>query len=502
MRTKSVFLNIIFSLILQIVTIILGIILPRQIILIFGSEINGFKSSLAQLIGYFYILEAGLGSAIIITLYKPIAQNNITKINTILSSSMREYRKIGFIFTFLVVLISLIYPIFIDVSTLTYFESFLLSISIGASGVINFFFIGNLTVFFTASQKAYVLHIARTIYVILNTLIIVSLINLGFSIAFAYFFSILANIIQFIFLNIYIRKQHPYIDTKLSEKKVLFSKRNDVFVHQISGMLASVIPILYLTIFQNLKLVSVYSIYFMLFSSINLITGIVGSSFTAAFGDIFAKKDYRKMQESYNDFEFIYYYFVAFVFSCTSILMADFIKIYTSSFNDIEYYNKLLLILFLVNGLFLNLKVPQSIVINATGHFKETKWHAIFESIILVIIAIPLTIKWNIFGIVIAGTISIAYRYVDVFYSAKLTNHSISITFSRMLKVICVLLISYLPIIFFDFIKINNILDILSYIIPIAIWAFITTNLVMGILDFNILQSLFIRLKKMILNNK
>ena len=76
MNVKKGVKNIVYALIAQAVTLILGIIIPRLVIVSYGSEINGLLSSVKQVIGYLALLEAGVGAAALQALYRPISEND------------------------------------------------------------------------------------------------------------------------------------------------------------------------------------------------------------------------------------------------------------------------------------------------------------------------------------------------------------------------------------------------------------------------------------------
>ena len=64
MRSKKALINIISSIILQIVTIISGFIIPKLIISTYGSNINGLLTSITQFLSFIIMLEAGFGPVI------------------------------------------------------------------------------------------------------------------------------------------------------------------------------------------------------------------------------------------------------------------------------------------------------------------------------------------------------------------------------------------------------------------------------------------------------
>lgn len=82
-RSKKFMLNSVTTALLQVVTMIAGFITPRFMLTAYGSEINGLISSILQFISYFNLVEAGLSSAAVYSLYKPIAEKDYNRINRI-----------------------------------------------------------------------------------------------------------------------------------------------------------------------------------------------------------------------------------------------------------------------------------------------------------------------------------------------------------------------------------------------------------------------------------
>ncbi len=64
MRRKKAFLNIATALLLEIITVLVGLVVPRLIIGAFGSATNGLVNSITQFLGYIALLQSGVGSVI------------------------------------------------------------------------------------------------------------------------------------------------------------------------------------------------------------------------------------------------------------------------------------------------------------------------------------------------------------------------------------------------------------------------------------------------------
>lgn len=107
MKRRQVFSNILSGFLGQVITLLLGIILPRLFIMTFGSEINGLLSSVNQVYVYIGLLEAGVGTATLQALYKPIASQEKDSINSILSATKMYYYKTGFFYGLAVLLFAI-----------------------------------------------------------------------------------------------------------------------------------------------------------------------------------------------------------------------------------------------------------------------------------------------------------------------------------------------------------------------------------------------------------
>src|SRR5699024_7481489 len=88
-------INLITTIMFQVMNVIYGFVLPKTLILNYGSDINGLISASIQIIGYMKIVEAGLTTASIRQFYKPIVDKNTKKINDLFQSITFYYKRIA-----------------------------------------------------------------------------------------------------------------------------------------------------------------------------------------------------------------------------------------------------------------------------------------------------------------------------------------------------------------------------------------------------------------------
>ena len=108
--------NILTSVLGQAITIILGVVIPRLVLVNLGSENNGLLSSITQVLGYASLLEAGVGLASLQALYKPVAEHDEASVNAIMSATNLYYRRTGIAYLLTVIILSAIYPVIIKSS--------------------------------------------------------------------------------------------------------------------------------------------------------------------------------------------------------------------------------------------------------------------------------------------------------------------------------------------------------------------------------------------------
>lgn len=93
-RRKKFIHNSFSSIIKQLVGLLSALILPRLMLVTYGSEINGLVSSIGQFLALISIFDAGMGVVIEASLYKPLSQNDSIGISKVLASGKKFYNKL------------------------------------------------------------------------------------------------------------------------------------------------------------------------------------------------------------------------------------------------------------------------------------------------------------------------------------------------------------------------------------------------------------------------
>lgn len=458
-RTKKFLHNSMTTAVYQVIVMIAGFITPRVMLSCYGSEINGLVSSIQQFINYFTLVEAGISGAAVFSLYLPLAENNHKQINAVVSAARKFYFQAGYIFVALVSALAILYPLFVTTEALSPIFVGLLVLSLGGKGFLDFFTLSKYRVLLTADQRTYVISIASSVYIILNTLIIVVLSNFKVNVVLVYALAILAMYARSLILQIYVKKHYKFINYHEEPDKSALNKRWYALYLQILGTVQNGAPTVLATIFTSLKTVSVYSIYNMVLNGINNLLSIFISGLSASFGDVIARGETKTLQKSYSEFSFAYYSLITVVYSVTAIMIVPFVIIYTSGVHDTNYNVPLIGFLFTLNGLLYNMKTPQGMLVISAGLYKETRIQTSIQALIIIVLGTVFGCYFGLAGILIASCLSNLYRTIDlmIFIPRNVTHLPIRITAVRYIRMIFSAVLITLPFYFID-INITNLL--------------------------------------------
>ena len=177
MRSKYALRNMTSSLLLQGVTMVCGIILPRLLISTYGSVVNAACSSITQFLGYIVLFEAGVGGVVRAALYRPLAAKDMPAVSSILRATDQFFRRVACIFIVWAVGVAVVYPFFVRDNFDYLFTSSLVLI-IAVSTFSQYFFGMSRQVLLQADQRRYITCIAQIFTVLLSTALSVVLIRL------------------------------------------------------------------------------------------------------------------------------------------------------------------------------------------------------------------------------------------------------------------------------------------------------------------------------------
>ncbi|SFT25346.1 lipopolysaccharide biosynthesis protein [Paenibacillus sp. BC26] len=498
-RSKKAILNIAFSLSLQLLLIVSGFIIPKLLIGTFGSFVNGLTTSITQFMGYLTLLQSGVGSVVIASLYKPLSKGDMERTSSIINATTTFFRKIAYITVIYVCVIAMIYPLFLK-NGFNYFFIATLVIIIGIGTFAQYYFGITYQLLLQADQKSYIYSIFQMCSLVLNTILVIVLIKIGAGIHLVLLGSSMIYLFRPVIISLYIKKKYRININRDPDQKAI-EQRWDGFGHTIAYFITSKSDIMLITVFLNLKEVSVYSIYSLVTNGIMMLITTISTSIQAAFGNMIAKEEYKVLQKSFKYYECLTHIIVITFFTSGAILIIPFVSIYSSGFNDANYIRPVFAAIMMLAAAVYCIRLPYHTIIKSAGHFKQTRNGAFIEALINVLFSMLLLHIWGIVGVALGTLLAMVFRTID--YVLYLKNNIIFIKIGMFIKRVAISFLNVTVIIVVSknihLFEVNNLIEWFGFAAVITIFSFLVTlsiNLVFYRDVVNNLYKFIVGLKK------
>lgn len=409
--------NFISALVLQFVTMFSGFFLPRIILIIFGSEINGLVASITQYLSFISLLEGGMGAVVLSNLYAPITNNDLRTIGKILSECERFFKNLSVIFLIYTLVVAAILGVAMLPSYNFWFTSSLVAV-VSIITIMQYMFSITNKLFLQANQQIYIVNYISSLTIVANLIVTLIMVKVYPQIHFVKLIAAIAFVVQPIAYYYYVDKKiRGCIDTK-TDIKVLKNKW-DGFSQNLAHFVNLNFPVVVISLLMTMKDVSVYTIYMFPLIALRSIITSLSNSYQSSLGICYAEADINKLRNLFIFFTKKNIAITAGLFATCLLLINQFIELYTMGIDDANYSQPLFALLITIGSIFYTVREPYRVLILAVGKFKETNFSAVLETIINVFISIIGVYYYGITGIAIGAIFSICYRFYSFIYFLK-----------------------------------------------------------------------------------
>jgi len=407
-QKKRLMINTVSSMILQITTIICGLIIPRLILRAFGSEINGLVNSITQFLGLISFMELGVGAVVETSLYKPLAEHDMEELSKVMTSARRFFRTIARILFVYVSILFFLYPVIVKNNfNWLYSSSLVLILSITAFMQYYFGIVNKLLL--NSDQKGYIQYILHTVCLVLNALTCFVLIKIGCTIHIVRLASAVVFLIQPITMYAYVNK-HYNIDYSIQYTEEPIKQKWNGIAQHVSQIVLDGTDTIVLTIFATLKDVSIYHVYYVVVHGVRTLTQSLSSGIQPLIGHLWAKKETEDLLRAFRRFEWIVHTVTTYAYSCIAALIVSFVTIYTSGVNDADYYRPAFALILSLANCMRCLRLPYNVMVLAAGHYKQTQASYIIAAALNLVISIIVVSFWGLIGVAVGTLIAMSFQ--------------------------------------------------------------------------------------------
>ena len=432
-------LNIASSILLQVVSGVCGLILPRFILRSFGSEVNGLAASVSQLLSYAILLEGGIGGVMKAALYKPLANEDNAGISAVFFQISRTFRNIALIFIGFAATLSVCMKFLVD-TQYGWFYVFTMVLILSSHTLFSYYGSMPHRILMTADQKLYIIQFTQIIATVLNLLLCLLVIHLGGGIHVVKLSSAAIFLLNPLVQRLYVKRHYKLshnVDTAYTGQ----IQKRDGMVHHLSYFIHRNTDVVILSLLGSLQTVSVYAVYNTVINVLENLLLSVSSGISGLVGRLIARKEIAELNRIVDRYEACNNVLATGVATVCAILILPFVSIYTGGVTDAEYHQPVFAMLIIAGSYAYSVRHPFGCVVSAAGHYKETNAGAIGEVVINLALSLALVKPLGLIGVALGTFAAMSFRTIHtVWYLSKHILHRPLWRF--LLKLACNLLVS------------------------------------------------------------
>lgn len=407
-RKKKLILNAGTGMLKQIIVVICGFILPRYIILYYGSEVNGLISSITHFLSFISLLEMGIGPVVQANLYSPLAKRDWEHVSKVVISTERFFRRIASIFLMYVGVLVFVYPTIIA-ENFDFFFTVSLLVIIAISTAAQYFFGATYQLLLNADQKVYIQTSLQIVTIIINTVFSIVLMKLGAPIHIVKLLTTAIFVLRPIGQAFYVRK-HYELNKRIKLQEEPIKQKWNGFAQHLAAVVCSNVDVVLLSCFSTLANVSIYSVYYNVTHGVTTMVMTAATGLESFFGNIIANGEKEVLLKAFERVELLIHLAVSVIFTIAAITIVPFVSVYTLDIADVNYISPVFATILMVAYALQCLRVPYFRIIKAAGHFKETQNGAFIAAILNIVISLLLVKKYALLGVGVGTLVAMTYN--------------------------------------------------------------------------------------------
>ena len=375
-----------------------------------GSEVLGLNATAKDLLSFLNLTELGIGSAVGFFLYKPVFEEDHTKINEIITVQGWLYRKIAYIIIAASCVLMCFFPMIFAKSELPLSYAYIVFGTLLVGSILSYFY-NYRQILLSADQKNYkIIRNNSRIEIIKIILQIIFVTKFSHPFFWWVVLEFLARVFATIGLDRVIRREYPWLNLSLrdgkrfyNENKGIIQKTKQIFFHKIAGTVLSnsSAPILYA--FTTLTTVAYYNNYQIILQRIATLMRNFFTSTSAAIGSLVAEGNKKSIHRVFWELFDSRLVIVAVILICSFHLTEPFISVWLSP--DYLLGRRFLILFLILQGILMSRETVDSFI-NAHGMFQDI-WAPIVEASLNIGLSIFFGHLWGLEGVILGVTTSL-----------------------------------------------------------------------------------------------
>ena len=406
-RVKNSAKNTFFAALNMLVQILLKFAVRIVFVRFLSVEYLGLNTLFANILQVLSLAELGVGSAIVYSMYKPVADGDTEKIKSLIGIYKKFYWIIGGVITVVGLAIIPLLPYLMSGGTTLEVNLNLVYVIYLFNTSVGYFFAHRRALIFANQRNDIETKVSSVCLIALNA---VQLVILAITKNYLLYIVILPifTLIESVAIMLISHRLYPEIRGKAQkltegDKKDLVKNTAAMVGHKLGGVAVNSTDNIFISAFLGLTVLGLYSNYAYITTLMTSVLTLIITATRASIGNLIAAGNKQRAYEVFCDLSYFLFAFLIFCFSCYTALAQDFVSIFFGKELVLPFVTMLLI------GI--NFYIMQSRAIigafrETTGLFWKDRYKPFFEVAINIGLDFALVIAIGLPGIVIATIVS------------------------------------------------------------------------------------------------
>lgn len=405
-RSSNAIKNIIVALLCQGVTFVFSFATKTIFINLLGDEYNGLTSFFQNIVAVLSFTELGVGTAIIFALYKPIADNDIEKLKSLMDFYKNVYRIIAIVVFGLGVLVTPTLKFFLETDVPLGNVSLYFMIYLGNTAV-SYLFIYKSSIL-NADQRNRTVKLITTVFLILRNAIEIGVLLLTHSFVAYLCVQLACTILNNLTISTVANKYYPWLKEKATklektERKGIFNDVKSMFIYRVGGILILNSSSIIMSKIVGVVTLGFYSNYNLFIGTATTLLDLVFAALTGSLGNLNSSKDTKSSEKVFKECNFIGFILFTICTVGMFVLLDDVVYIWLG---PERVLGKAVCFAMVSNLYTYGMLQGMMAYRNTTGLFRKTKYIILVTCILNIGLSIAMGIKWGLVGLLIATSIA------------------------------------------------------------------------------------------------
>lgn len=406
-RVENSLKNSLFGVFSQATNILLGLVVRTFFIHFLSKEYLGINGLFTNILTMMSLAEMGIGSAIVFSMYKPIAENDYRQIAKLMNFYKRAYEIIGIVVAgvglcivpFLKYIIkdqpnidnlTIIYLLYLSNTVLSYFVAYKQSI-------------------FNADQRVRVIHSFRLVFYIVRSILQIIILIFLRNFVLYLLVQVICTFLENLAISLYADHKYSFLREyrmeKLTseERKPIIKNIKALFIYKIGSTALDGTDNIIISAFDGIISVGLLSNYSLITNSVQMLLSQVTNSLTGSVGNFIAQEKEERYEELLDRITFLY--FVLYGGSCVILMacLSTFVKIWAGESFVLSFW---IVFIHCINMYIYGMMNAVWTFRSTMGLFVHGKWRPLISAVINIVVSIVLAQKIGLLGVILGTTIT------------------------------------------------------------------------------------------------